>query len=56
MALKKIELDVFLGEQDRWVAAVKFMEAVDKFYDSETQLKSIFIINSLTAMEKFRMP
>jgi hypothetical protein len=56
MAIKKIEMDVFLGEQDRWISAVRFMEAVDKFFGRETQLKSIFIVNSFTGMEKFRLP
>ena len=56
MALKKIEMDVFLGEQDRWISAVRFMEAVDKFFNRDTQLKARFMHDSLVGMEKFRLP
>ena len=55
MALKKIEMDVYLGEQDKWISAVLFMGAVDKFFDSHTQLKAVFMSDTLTGLEKFRL-
>jgi len=55
MAFKKIETDVFLGEQDKWISAARFMEAVDKFFDKDTQLKVIFMSDTLTSIEKFHL-
>lgn len=46
---KKIELDVFLGDQDRWIVAVKFMEIADKLYGTNT-IRSTFILDSITGM------
>lgn len=54
--MRKIEMDIFLGDQDRWIIAVNFMDAVDNFYGPNSNIKSLFIIDSLTGIEKFRLP
>lgn len=52
----KVEMDIFLGEQDRWIWACKFMEAFDNFNDRRSIVKTEFIVTTLTGMEKFRLP